>query len=198
MSIRNSRKRTANALLDTRMQTIENTEEKEKIPLIEKDPDDEFSATTDMFTGFTTNVYMETIRNQIWHTYYGRTGVFIFQEMLDTIISALKFMLGLAAYGYLKEELENLTDLALYSHAYNLLIVFGLTIVFLIAKRAITPFVNLNMGGDYHNLYDHQEKLLAMQRKMLESHQKMLQNTIVMANTVQSAAAAAAVSAPSS
>lgn len=152
--------------------------------LDENDPDDEDEMMTDAISANMNNPFTDSINHVLYHTFFGRTLIFIFEDLGDTIISALRFALGLSAYNYLKEEFDK-TDLKDESTSHTLLIYFVITIMFLLAKRASTPYINLHMGGDYHNIYEHQAEILAIQKKMLQVQQEHLNSSIVMANAVQ-------------
>lgn len=125
----------------------------------------------DFFKAISNGPYVETINRQLWHTSYGRTTVFIAEDGLDLLISTIIFGLGLSAYYYFKMELEKL-NFGSQGPAIQLLVFFALAIGFKLIKRATTPYINDNMGGDWHNIYDHQEQIMKLHKEHLNALNK--------------------------
>ena len=135
------------------------------------------SAQYDFFEAITKGPYVETFNRQLWHTSFGRTTVFIAEDGLELLLSTIIFGLGLSAYYYFKTELEKL-GLESNGPAMQLAVFFCLGITVKLVKRSTTPYVNANMGGDWHQIYDHQEEILNIHKKHLElinQHSKELQ-----------------------
>ena len=141
------------------------------------------SFNNDFFHGFTDGPFAETINHQIWHTSYGRTLVFIFQDAFETLISAFTFGFSLASFAYLKEQVGK-TDFAEYGTLFILLFYFFSTEGFKLMKRAETPYVNVKMGGDYNKIYDHQEEIIKLQKELLDHKTKIINSQLIQTKAI--------------
>lgn len=155
------------------------------------------SLSNDFFNTIKNHPFADGINRQIWHTSYGRTGIFVIEYTMEQMITTVTFALGLSCWHYVSIEMKKL-GLESYGNLLQVLFWFSIGVGLQIMKQSTTPAINRNMGGDYHDILEHHKKMVKEhraliseqrehineQRLLTKEQRKNLHSKIVLARTV--------------
>ena len=120
---------------------------------LEKNKTEKSGIINDFFNAEEENPYHSIIDKKLWHSSYGRSAVLGVMIMLTSVKASIEYSAGLSLYKYGEYELS-LTDYKSKGYMIQLIVWLSLLLGISYMTAAITPYVNRNMGGDYHNIYD--------------------------------------------